>query len=333
MLSYTIDAKWQQQAITWSFAAFNYTVDAGREVFSHSLSPVYQTFVQRAFQEWSAVSGLVFTQEADSNAVDIRIGFANLNTAATGTVGLTSWLQHGPFLAPDVLVGLEDPGQLPLVFLNGALTYQGYSAQFYQVVLHELGHALGLGHSSDPFSVMYPTMTANNQDLDLTDVAGIDAIYNAEITPASLGRPVFRFFDIHDGGHFFTTSSVERDQVLATRPDLRFEKVGYDAVNPASNDPHAAPVYRFFDTHDGGHFFTISLTERDQVLATRPDLKFEGVGYSEHATQQAGDSPVYRFFETTSGGHFFTESAVERNQVMATRSDMRFEGIAFWAPA
>jgi hypothetical protein len=59
---------------------------------------------------------------------------------------------------------------------------------------------------------------------------------------------------------------------------------------------------------------------------------FEGVGYYEHTSQQAGDAPVYRFFETTSGGHFFTASAAERDTVQATRSDMRFEGIAFFAP-
>jgi uncharacterized repeat protein (TIGR03803 family) len=156
----------------------------------------------------------------------------------------------------------------------------------------------------------------------------------APINSGTLGTPVpvFRFFDTDDGGHFFTTSAAERDQVLATRKDMTFEGVGYNAVNPSANDPNATPVYRFFDTHDGGHFFTTSQTERDQVLDTRPDLKFEGIGYSEHATQQAGDSAVYRFFETTSGGHFFTASAAERDTVMATRSDMRFEGTAFFAP-
>ena len=113
---------------------------------------------------------------------------------------------------------------------------------------------------------------------------------------------------------------------------MNFEGIGYGAVDPASNDPNAAPVYRFFDTHDGGHFFTTSTAERDQVQITRADMKFEGIGYSEHTTQQVGDGAVYRFFETTSGGHFFTASATERDAVQATRSDMRFEGIAFFAP-
>jgi len=152
------------------------------------------------------------------------------------------------------------------------------------------------------------------------------------INPTTVGLPVFRFFDSHDGGHFFTTSTAERDQALATRKDMNFEGVGYNAVGPASNALSAAPVFRFFDTHDGGHFFTTSAAERDQVQMTRADMNFEGVGYSEHTSQQAGDNAVYRFFETTSGGHFFTASATERDTVMATRSDMRFEGIAFFAP-
>ena len=69
-----------------------------------------------------------------------------------------------------------------------------------------------------------------------------------------------------------------------------------------------------------------------RFLLPAADMNFEGVGYSEHTSQQVGDAPVYRFFETTSGGHFFTASAAERDTVQATRSDMRFEGIAFFAP-
>ena len=85
------------------------------------------------------------------------------------------------------------------------------------------------------------------------------------ITPETLGHPVFRFFDTHDGGHFFTTSATERNQVYTAPEDMNFEGVGYNAVDPATADPNAAPVFRFFDTHDGGHFFTISTAERDQV--------------------------------------------------------------------
>jgi hypothetical protein len=191
------------------------------------------------------------------------------------------------------------------------------------------------GDGSTTVSDSIPSRDGSDTLFDVEHLAfsnrSID-VASLPITPGTLGHPVFRFFDTHDGGHFFATSAAERDQVLATRRDMNFEGVGYNAVDPASNDPNAAPVFRFFDTHDGGPFFTTSTAERDQVQMTRTDMNFEGVGYSEHTSQEVGDVPVYRFFETTSGGHFFTANAAERDAMQATRSDMRFEGIAFFAP-
>ncbi|MBV8930456.1 MAG: hypothetical protein JO152_15150, partial [Mycobacteriaceae bacterium] len=85
--------------------------------------------------------------------------------------------------------------------------------------------------------------------------ANLDAQFNGtSLTPGTIG--VYRFFDSHYGTHFFTASATERDTILATRPDLVSEGVGLSAVDPASNDPNGAPVYRFFDTTYGTHFFT-----------------------------------------------------------------------------
>jgi hypothetical protein len=43
--------------------------------------------------------------------------------------------------------------------------------------LHEIGHALGLGESSNPNSVMYPLLGPSNNTLNATDVANIEALY------------------------------------------------------------------------------------------------------------------------------------------------------------
>jgi hypothetical protein len=69
------------------------------------------------------------------------------------------------------------------------------------------------------------------------------------------------------------------------------------------------------------------------VLATRPDLKFEGTGFFEHATALGKDVAVFRFFDTQDGGHFFTSSVTERDNVIATRPDLKPEGIGFYAPS
>jgi predicted Zn-dependent protease len=39
----------------------------------------------------------------------------------------------------------------------------------YRVAMHELGHYVGMGHSEDPASVMYPSVTAQQAKPWFTD--------------------------------------------------------------------------------------------------------------------------------------------------------------------
>jgi|GEM_PF-2083676 len=166
----------------------------------------------------------------------------------------------------------------------------------------------------------------------LLTVAAPPTATNPTPTPTPAQPVAYRFFDSIHGTQFLTTSDTERQTIQNTRPDLVYEGVGLTAVNPAT-DSTAAPVYRFFDTKFGTHFYTSSATERDTVLATRTDLVSEGIGFYEHNTQQAGDSPVYRFFDSNFGTHFYTASNTERANIVATRPDLIAEGVSFYAPA
>ena len=150
------------------------------------------------------------------------------------------------------------------------------------------------------------------------------------ITPSTVG--VYRFFDSSYGTHFFSSSVSEKDTIIGTRPDLVYEGVGLQSIDPAGGDPNAAPVFRFFDSTYGTHFFTASTSERDAVIATRSDLFYEGTGFIEHVTPQSGDTAVYRFFDTRFGTHFYTADANERATVIDTRPDLADEGIGFYAP-
>ena len=180
-------AKWSDANITYSFATSTYGNDASYP-FSNAITGDYQGSIQWALQQWSSVARLTFTQVADSPAADIRIGFGALGTPSTGVIGQTNlrWTGAGTFV-PDEVVRLEDPGQLTLnPNGSGGYTYAGSSATLQQVALHEIGHALGLGHASDPNAVMYSSVGPNNQTLDGTDIAGIQSLYGA---PASAPAP------------------------------------------------------------------------------------------------------------------------------------------------
>lgn len=185
MPAYTLEgAQWPDTHITWSFAASNYNVDAS-SVFSDQISGDYQGVIQSAFQEWAAVSPLQFTQVVDGgdyyHAANIRVGFGMLNTPSTGVIGQASlrWNGSGSLIS-DEIVRLEDPNQLGLVKgIGGAYTYSGTATTLQQVAVHEIGHALGLGHASDPNAVMYGSVGSNNQTINSTDIAGIQSLYGA----------------------------------------------------------------------------------------------------------------------------------------------------------
>ncbi|MBN9562150.1 MAG: Hint domain-containing protein [Alphaproteobacteria bacterium] len=172
---------WTSQTITWSFAASTFAGDSAHPYSSFVTDGAAQSVIEQAFQQWQTESGLSFVEVPDSIDTDIRIGWGNLGTGnGTEQIGETyyTYLNGGNALNPDVIVRLEDPAFVPLApGAGGVLTYQGYNATLYQVALHELGHALGLAHSTDPTAVMYASSGTANRDLDDSDIAGIQALY------------------------------------------------------------------------------------------------------------------------------------------------------------
>src|SRR5689334_1431933 len=131
MTNYALEgAKWPVTDVTWSFATSTYAADSA-DPFSSAIGAQYQAAVQWALKEWSSVAPITFTQLPDSSnpsqAADIRIGFADLNTASTGVIGQTNlrWDGSGN-MVPDEIVRLEDPSQLALNSAGGSnFSYAG----------------------------------------------------------------------------------------------------------------------------------------------------------------------------------------------------------------
>ena len=189
-MTYALEgADWSSKTVTWSFATVTYASDIpnGRAFSSSVTDATEQAVVRAAFAEWQSVSGVQFVEQTDSvtqtGAADIRVGFGALSAGVE--IGETDYLTTagGSRLAPDVVIRLQDPGVQSLTTVNGVLTYSGTSSQLYQIVLHEIGHALGLAHdNADQNAVMYPVSTPSNRDLDSEDIAGIQSLYGPPST-------------------------------------------------------------------------------------------------------------------------------------------------------
>ena len=177
-----IGPKWPLGPVTWAFAGTTYASDARRPFSSSISSGPAQAEVAEAVQKWASVSGLDLRQVPDraspANAPNIRIGYGRFDTATTRIMGETS-VPLGPTLRSGVVVRLEDPAQLPTDNVGADIVYRGTGVTLYQLALHEFGHALGLDHSANLGSNLYPSIGSNNRDLGAPDVLGIRALYPA----------------------------------------------------------------------------------------------------------------------------------------------------------
>ena len=74
----------------------------------------------------------------------------------------------------------------------------------------------------------------------------------------------------------FTTDVNERDTVLATLENFTYEGIAYEA-HPVQVE-NTVPLYRFFHTQTGNHFYTVSEQERLDIIETQsPPYNFEGI--------------------------------------------------------
>ncbi|MDR0225577.1 MAG: trypsin-like serine protease [Burkholderiaceae bacterium] len=92
-----------------------------------------------------------------------------------------------------------------------------------------------------------------------------------------------------------------------------------------------APVYRFFNTRTGAHFYTANAEERDYVIANYREFQYENVAFYAATQQLQSLSPVFRFYNASTGAHFYTIDAFERQQVNIYYKSFKDEGPVWYA--
>jgi hypothetical protein len=142
----------------------------------------FHTAVTSAFAAWSAVADLTFVMVGDDGAPfnaattsgDIRLG----GHAFDGPSGT---LAHGYFPPANGFTAAGD-----IHFDTAELWKLGFGGpgfNIFNVLAHEIGHAIGLGHTGVPGSLMNPFYTEAVIGPQADDIAGAVFIYGPTAVP------------------------------------------------------------------------------------------------------------------------------------------------------
>lgn len=174
--------EWANTNISVSYMPDGTQLDGGRsELFAelNAIAPTatWQREIARALQTWAQYAPINFHFVPDDGSPKATIGLTQGNSGF-GDIRFEAHAGSG-YLAyaygPNVeTVGYTDGGD---VSFNSNYTFSiGSTPDLYSVALHELGHSLGLGHSTSG-TVMYASYTGVKYDLASDDIAGIQYIY------------------------------------------------------------------------------------------------------------------------------------------------------------
>ena len=153
-------AKWGSPELGTAGGTVTWAVD-------NSISQAELQSINAAFAEWSEVANIQFQQVAST--ADSDIDFANSALDGAGNVlGVTGFSYAG--------------GQLQSAEIQFDSGDNLSGSDFSLVAIHEIGHAIGLGHYNDDDAVMNSFANFDLTGLEQSDIDGIVALYGANTT-------------------------------------------------------------------------------------------------------------------------------------------------------
>ena len=130
---------------------------------------------------------------------------------------------------------------------------------------------------------------------------------------------MFRMYDPNSGEHFYTGSTVERENLVAA--GWHYEGVGF-----TFSQTTGSPVYRLYDPVYGEHLYTMDVEERDALIAEGWSL--EGIAFNSAYDTEV---PQYRLHNPNAkrGAYHFTASVEERDFLISL--GWEYQGIGFYS--
>jgi len=206
-VSYTTYAKWPTSQVT-----FYLNVANAADVSATAATAA----VQYALNVWNTQSGTTFRYQYGGTVSDTSTAYDNRNVlifrnATNGSaIGTTySWWDSNKNLLDSDIVMWS--GNINFFAGTSGCGVLPNAAYIEDVTTHELGHALGLNHSTNSAATMYPSYSYCSQALRTLasdDIAGAKALYPAAAQPPTNTPPVVTITSPANGATFTVGSTI-----------------------------------------------------------------------------------------------------------------------------
>ena len=130
---------------------------------------------------------------------------------------------------------------------------------------------------------------------------------------------MFRMYNPNTGEHFYTGSTVERDNLIEA--GWRYEGVGF--TFPANT---GAPVYRLFQPSTGEHLYTMDKAEKEKLEAE--GWNYEGIAFNSAYDTEAVQHRLHNP-NATVGAYHFTFSEEEKQNLID--AGWEYQGIGWYS--
>ena len=250
----------------------------------------------------ASVTGIAFTETASGASADFHFG--NSDIAGTSTTGLTQTTENYSFTEGNVLTAYVAQA---FIYLDNAeflaITSNPVSGSVgYEVLLHEIGHALGLGH---PFEGAHP-LPASQDNTSNTVMS---------YTHAGANKTTYQSYDLLalnwiyggdglQGSYGFNSTygrSLSENQAFAGTPgnDSFYGGTGNDTIDGAAGIDTSVYMGKRsnFTLAKTGAGFTVTDTkclEGSDTLQNVERLKFSDIGIAldTGATESGGEAAL-----------------------------------------